>query len=89
MKPETHDYTKRYWGHDYTFEPVNGGLQARLMGWGMDIKAGDYLLLQNGDDSTRYQVDSIKYYSDPFDMWSATATFAPRPGRTKGDPVTL
>ncbi len=75
----THDYTKRYWGHDYTLEPINQGKKGHMMGWGRGIKKGDFLLLENGDDSTRYKVDSINYRSDPPDMWSANVTFAPRP----------
>lgn len=76
----THDYSakNRYWGHDYTFEPTNGGKTGRMMGWGNGIKKGDYLLLQNGAGTTRYKVKSIKYFSDPSDMWSATVEFAPR-----------
>lgn len=75
---KTHDYTKPRWGHDYTFSPVNGGLKGELMGWGMGIEAGDYLIIRNGDGSSRYQVDEIEYFADPKDMWKATATFAPR-----------
>ena len=75
----THDYTERYWGHDYTFDPIDDGMKGHAMGWGTGIEVGDYLLLQNGSDSTRYKVDSINYYADPSDMWSAELSFAPRP----------
>ena len=76
----THDYTKRYWGHDYTFDPIDKGQKASMMGWGLGIKNGDYILLQDGPDrSTRYQITKIEYMSDPQDMWSAKAVFAPRP----------
>ena len=78
-QPQTHNYTLRYWGHDYTFDPIDGGQRAHMMGWGRGIQAGDYLIIQNGQDTTRYQIDSIEYYSDPPDMWSAQAIFAPRP----------
>ena len=77
-KPATHDYTVRCWGHDYTFDPRVGGLKARMMGWGHGIEAGDYLIIVNGNGSTRYQVDSIKYFDNPRDMWSAEVSFAPR-----------
>lgn len=77
---QTHDYTKRSWGHDYTITQVyDGGQRLRLVGWGRGIKAGDYLLLENDGASTRYQVATVDYYSDPPDMWRMEATFAPRP----------
>jgi len=75
---ETHDYTDRYWGHDYTFRPIDNGVKGELMGWGMGINSDDYIIIKNGDGSTRYQIDEIKYFADPKDMWKATATFAPR-----------
>jgi len=75
----THDYTRRGWGHDYTFTPIAGGLTARMSGWGDGIKAGDFLILPNGTQTTRYRVESIRYEWDPKDMWHATVAFAPRP----------
>lgn len=81
--PATHDYTRRYAGHDYTFEPIDNGQRGRVVGWGKGIRAGDYLLLQReagaGPGSTRYQIVDVRYYSDPSDMWSASVRFAPRP----------
>ena len=78
--PQTHDYTRRIWGHDYsTVSAIDGGQKLRLAGWGRGIVAGDYLLLPNGSDTTRYQVAGIDYRSDPPDMWFADAVFAPRP----------
>lgn len=89
MKPkgpaQTHDYTrgKRGWGHDYTFDPGRGGLEAKMMGWGMGIRPGDYILLshRNGGE-TRYRFKRIQYYQDPPDMWRADVEFAPRTERT-------
>lgn len=43
------------------------------------IEAGDYLILQNGDGSTRYRVKTIEYKRDPKDMWEAEVVFEPRP----------
>lgn len=75
----THDFTtRRGYGHDYTFEPIDGGWKGKVFGWGYDVKVGDYLILPNGDLSTRYVVDTVKYYPDPPDMWRAEVTFAPR-----------
>lgn len=72
---KTHDYRKRYWGHDYTFEPTDKGLKASLMGWGSGIVAGDILLLENKKNGSLYRVKEIKYFSDPKDMWSVKAEF--------------
>ena len=79
---ETHDYTARGWGHDYTFEPKDGGMRGRMSGWGSGIKPGDFLLLQNkklsGVQTTRYQIIKIDYMRDPPDQWFADVMFAPR-----------
>jgi hypothetical protein len=74
----THDYTRLSWGHNYTFKPVRGGLEGQMLGWGKEIRAGDFLLLQNGDKTTRYRIRDIRYYVDPEDMWEAWVVFAPR-----------
>lgn len=79
VRQQTHDYTRRTWGHDYTtLEVIDGGQRLRLGGWGLGIEAGDYLIFPNGNGTTRYRVDRIDYRMDPRDMWFAEATFAPR-----------
>lgn len=78
--PTTHDYQRRYWGHDYNFTPIDKGMKGRATGWGAGIKKGDFLILQQEPHGTRYKVDAIKYFSDPSDMWSADLSFAPRQG---------
>lgn len=80
----THDYTRRGWGHDFTHTPKHDGRTLRMMGWGHGIRSGDYLLLPNGDRTTRYRVRGIRYLSDPPDMWQAVAQFAPRGYKGKG-----
>ena len=35
------------------------------------VKADDYIILQIGSESYRYQVEQIDYYSNPPDMWMA------------------
>ena len=77
-KRKTHDYSRRCWGHDYTFDPIDNGLRGAMMGWGHGLKQGDYLILENKDKSTRYQIEKIDYFSDPNDMWSADVVFASR-----------
>jgi hypothetical protein len=79
---DVHDYTKpsRGHGHDYTFEPDKGGLEATMIGWGYGIREGHRILMSAPDDSntTCYRVTSIKYFRDPKDMWSARVEFSPR-----------
>jgi len=77
----THDFSKekRTWGHDISFEPIDGDPErGKVYGWCYGIKIGDYLILQNGEGTTRYQVEDIKYRNDPPDMFFGTAVFAPR-----------
>lgn len=78
---KTHDYTrsKRRWGHDLTYSLVDaGGIRLKAYGWGTGINKGDYILLSNGADETRYQFESLSYYGNPHDMWSAVLVYAPR-----------
>jgi hypothetical protein len=77
-EPVTHDYTRRGWGHDYTFDPIDGGKRGQMTGWGRGIEDGDFLILKNGEGETRYRVENIGYSLDPPDMWFAAVTFAPR-----------
>lgn len=78
-RPVEHDYTRRGWGHDFSVVNLDlNGRVLRLTGWGAGIEDGHFLILPNGGETTRYLVTSIKYESDPRDMWVATALFAPR-----------
>lgn len=75
----THDYRRRFWAHDYTFDPVDAGQRGHMMGWGPDVAAGDYLILEAPNpNGTRYAVERISYFPDPPDMWEADVVFAPR-----------
>lgn len=87
-KNVTHDYTERYWGHDYAITDVRKrGMEISMTGWGRRISKGDYMLLQGQSNEpgvnpdTRYRVKTIRYLDDPLDMWSMEATFAPRKKR--------
>lgn len=87
MSAVTHDFSKRYWGHDYMVTKViDAGQEIKMMGWGGDCpgfdkrpEEGDFLILVNGDTTTRYRVSAVFHYHDPRDMWRLTADFAPRP----------
>ncbi len=79
----THDYTnnKRRWGQAIHYRPVDSiGERLSAGGWGRGIKQGDFILLTNpaGLAETRYQVESIDYYSNPGDQWHGVLVFAPR-----------
>ena len=75
----THDLSKKSWGCNYEIMSLeNNGYNAKIAGWHSGIRNGDYLLLKNGDGSTRYKVSSIRYCSDPEDMFFATIDFSPR-----------
>jgi hypothetical protein len=83
---KTHDFSRktRTWGHDYSINKIiDGGLKLNVMGWGFNIKTGDYIILDNKDakynKTTRYKVTQIGYTTDPADMWFAELEFAPRP----------
>ena len=79
MTAKTHDYTRRAWGHNYEItQVIDGGLNLSMCGWGNGIRKGDFLILPNGNETTRYQVKSIEYYNNPPDMWKASVKFAPR-----------
>jgi hypothetical protein len=80
-QPATHDLTRA----DYAFRPVNDGQRGHIACWhattpAMKPRPGDYLILRNGGDTTRYQVETLDPCPnvDPPTMWMADLTFAPR-----------
>lgn len=78
-EPTTHDYTKRCWGHDLAVLAVHDdGKRLDASGWGVGIRTGDWMLLENHGQQTRYRVKDITYACAPADMWSAILLFDPR-----------
>jgi hypothetical protein len=76
---KTHDLSLRAWGCNYEIMSLtNDGHNADISGWHEGIQSGDYILLKSGEGSTRYQVSSIEYMTDPRDMFFASIDFAPR-----------
>jgi len=75
---EIHDYTRRGWGHDYTWTPTPGtaGQHGEAVGWGRGIAVGDILVLEgpNGGGSP-YRVETVHYAEDPDDMWWTTLRY--------------
>lgn len=79
-EPSTYDLTAA----DYAFRPINGGQHGHIDCWnGLNPRPGDYLILRNGEQTTRYQVTDVNpcLGVDPPTMWMAGLEFAPRPGR--------
>lgn len=75
----THDLTRI----DYAFRPEGGGQRGHVSCWsGSTPRVGDYLILRNGDGSSRYRVTGVDpcWGVDPPTMWMADLAFAPRPG---------
>lgn len=72
---------------DYAFSPYDEGQRGSIACWsGRKPKGGDYLILRNGDRSSRYQVKSVDLCMnvDPPTMWMARLAFAPRQGVRHG-----
>ena len=75
----THDLSSKSWGNNYNVLSIEEkGLTINLTGWCKGVVVGDYIIIKNGSDTTRYQIRNINYESDPADMFFATARFAPR-----------
>ena len=81
-RPRVHNYKDKEWGHDLVFRPEDNGLRADISGWGSGLKAGDFILMADREKgpqgTTRYRITTIKYHSNPPDMWSGQAEFARR-----------
>lgn len=78
MASREHDYTHRYWGHDFTFDPIDGGQRGRMCVFGRTPRVGDHLILPNGSGTTRYRIESVRSPSDPGDQHFLDVAFDPR-----------
>ena len=85
-QPTTHDYTSLGWGHNITVTSISeDGLKANVVGHGLGVKQGDYLILANGPAATtRYRIAKFKPLR-PADCWRAKIEFAPREATAKND----
>ena len=74
------DVSKRAWGRNYNvLKVIDDGKHLRLAVWSTPTpEPGDFLLLANGSDTTRYAVDAVEYAPNVRDMTFVDATFAPR-----------
>ncbi len=76
---KTFDLSSKDWGNNYNVMSItDSGYKLSLVGWKSGISNGDYLILKNGNDTTRYVVEDISYFGDPVDMWKAEVSFSPR-----------
>lgn len=85
-QPVTHDYRVRGYGHSVEWTTRDEGMTLNANGWGYGddghrIKAGDYIVISHSGGEGRYQFESIKYCSNPSDMWFAKLVYKPRPPR--------
>jgi hypothetical protein len=79
-EPRTHDYAKlRCWGHDFMIRAVKkDGKRIEGSLWTPErFEVGDWLILPNGEHSTRYRVTKAEGTS-VWDMHHYEAKFAPR-----------
>jgi hypothetical protein len=76
----TIDVSRGTWGHNITVSVIHdGGQRLDVTGWlTPQPDEGDFLILANGEGTTRYKVDEIRPCFDPKDMFFAALTFAPR-----------
>jgi len=83
MQPRTFDLTRRGWGHNFNVVQIeDGGQRLKLAVWMPEFPGeGDYLLMPNKGDTTRYQVDAVKPCWNPSDMAFLDVSFAPRQSR--------
>lgn len=85
-QPTTHDYTRLGWGHNITVTTISeDGKKCNVVGHGLGVKQGDYLILANGPTATtRYRITKLKQLR-PADCWRAKIEFAPREVRAHHD----
>lgn len=84
MTNATHDLTPKTWGHDYAFTSLDNGMTGRVTAWYFNpIEPGDYVILRNGEDATRYQVKRVRRPGDPKDMMFLDVVFSPRTEQEK------
>ena len=71
-----HDFRpqKLGWGwNGLTFQQTKDK-KAKMLGIGKGLKAGDYIAVRNGDDDIAHKIESIKYKTNPEDMFEAILT---------------
>jgi hypothetical protein len=75
--PETHDWSAR----DYAFVPRDGGMNGTATFWEDQRNlphVGDYLILRNGDRTSRYEITGEPTGAGDCTMHTFHLRFAPR-----------
>lgn len=76
---KTHDISAKVWGKNYNVTRLLPKNRLDLVIWHSDrIEVEDYLILAEGEGTTRYRVEKVRYPGDPPDQCFVTAVFAPR-----------
>lgn len=71
-----HDYTRRYFGHDFTVSPHADPVTADITGWGHGLRKQDFLLIPRpGGGRCIYEIETLRYTLDPADMWFTGCRF--------------
>ncbi len=77
MTQTTHDFSRK--GAVTVLTVQDKGARIRVVAWNyVRVAEEDFLLLPNGDETTRYRVEPVYRPGDPSDQWFAWLTFAPR-----------
>lgn len=81
------DWKDRRRGNDYTcFPTTEDGDRIKMVGWRTGLQKGDLLGLRHGDSHfAAYEIVSIRYKSDPADMFSADLKYQPGALKLDGD----
>jgi hypothetical protein len=76
----TIDLSRRAWGCNYNILKIeNSGQRLQLATWSTPTPLeGDYLILKDAEQTTRYRAAKVDYCGDPHDMCFVDAEFAPR-----------
>jgi hypothetical protein len=73
-----HDYSLRYWGHDFTLQPDADPVTARIAGWGHGLREHDLLLIpRQAGGKCIYEIETLRWASNVDDMWFAGCRFVP------------
>ena len=64
----------------FVFKSKDGGQKITVSGWNSHLKwrAGDFVILELKDRSTRYKVTEMERMTNPPDQYFAEMEFAPR-----------
>lgn len=89
--PYVLDLRQHYWGHDHTWEPIEGTNEAWMTGWHTPRPdVGDWVLVGSKDEApplgqawavdagSRYRVVESELYDNVRDMFRARVVYDPR-----------